>query len=99
MDQAVISLVDKDSLRNRLNGVYEAIKQYYKANLAARVAEANDKAASIAQAAKDANQGVVVVNINFGGDAKVGKKIQERMASIHAGGSFFLLSPDADGEK
>lgn len=99
MDQAVISLVDKDSLRNRLNGVYEAIKSYYKANMAARVAEANEKAVSIAQAAKDANQGVVVVNINFGGDAKVGKKIQERMTAIHSDGSFFLLSPDADGEK
>jgi len=99
VDQAIISLVDKDNLRNRLNGVYETIKQFYKANIAARVAEASEKAASIAQSAKDTNLAVAVINIDFGGDAKVAKKIQERIRSIYTDGSFFLLSPDADGEK
>jgi len=99
VDQAIISLVDKDNLRNRLAVVYETIKQFYKANIATRVAEASEKAAQIAQSTKDANQGVAVINIDFAGDAKVGKKIQERIRAIYADGSFFLMSPDTDGEK
>ncbi len=56
MDLATISLVDKEALRVKLAAIYETIKVYYKASVAARVAAANVKAEELAKSALDNNQ-------------------------------------------
>jgi alanyl-tRNA synthetase len=56
VDQAVISLVDKEALRLRLTAIYETIKAYYKVSLARKVAEASVLAEEAAKAAATSNQ-------------------------------------------
>jgi alanyl-tRNA synthetase len=56
VDQAVISLVDKEALRVRLATIYETIKAFYKVSLARKVSEASILAEEAAKAAITCNQ-------------------------------------------
>jgi hypothetical protein len=42
---------------------------------------------------------VVVINVEFGADGKVAKKLLDRMRAVHADGSFFVASLDEESEK
>ncbi len=41
---------------------------------------------------------MVVINVEFGADGKVAKKLLDRMRVLHPEGSFFVASPDEEGE-
>lgn len=51
MDQAVVSLVDKEVMRKKLNAIFETIRAYNKANSAVKLNAANSKAEEVAQQA------------------------------------------------
>ena len=99
MDQAVISLVDKESMRLRLNAVFEKIRSYFKANLSNVIAAANAKAEEVAKKALEADVEVVIAQIEFGADGKIAKKIYEKLISIKPNASYFLLSTDEESDK
>ncbi len=40
-----------------------------------------------------------MINIEFGADGKVAKKLLDRMRAIHSEGSFFVSSLDEENEK
>lgn len=51
VDQAVVSLVDKEIMRKKLNAIYETIRGYNKANAAIKLNAATSKAEEVAQRA------------------------------------------------
>mmetsp|Transcript_14718 Transcript_14718/g.32206 ORF Transcript_14718/g.32206 Transcript_14718/m.32206 type:complete len:1030 (-) Transcript_14718:4-3093(-) len=99
VDGAVVSLVDKDSMRTRLAGLYETMKAYFKANQASKVLEATSLAQQAAEAAAASNQAVLVLAVEVGADGKVAKKLIEGMRAISPQTSFLLASLDDDREK
>jgi hypothetical protein len=42
---------------------------------------------------------VVIAVIDFGADGKVARKIYEKLKSVNPEASYFVVSPDDDGEK
>ena len=99
VDTASVSLVDKELMKKTLNTVYETIKAYNKSNLAEKLVKANVTAESVAKAAVAQEKALVVVQIDFGADGKVAKKIHDKLKGEHAEGSFFVASYDDDEEK
>lgn len=99
IDQALVSLVDKDRLRAKLNTIYEVIRNYNKANVANRLNAAMSVAEKLGADAVQSNKDAIVASVDIGADGKVAKKIQEKLRALHARGSFFLVSIDDDGEK
>jgi alanyl-tRNA synthetase len=99
VDQALVSLTDKEAMKNKLNAIYEVIKVYNKNNLANKLYVANVKSEEVAQEAKNQNKALVVTVIDFGADGKVAKKIHDKLKAVHTEGSFFVISADEDGEK
>lgn len=96
-EQALISLVDKDILRTKLQNIYDTIiKTYNKALEAERAAEATTAITALAEKAKTESKACVIVNLDFGSDSKVVKKIQDLYKSIHADGSLFVISQDSN---
>eukprot|EP00981_Chlorochromonas_danica_P003570 scaffold659_cov192-Ochromonas_danica.AAC.83 len=99
VDQAVVSLVDKEVMRKKLNAIFETIRAYNKANSAVKLNAANSKAEEVAQQALNTRKAIVIANIDFGADGKVARKIYEKLKSVHPSGSFFVVSADDDGER
>lgn len=91
------------------------IKGYLKATAAKRIKIAEAKAAqvglrSMAEALAGSTMGamgvpaggcdgIIVVQIDFGSDCKVAKKIQEKLKGYNTLGSFFIASLDEEGDK
>ena len=99
IDQAVISVVDKEDLKSRISVVNDRIKVWYKANLAARVAEASSLCDRITSEALAVGKNVVVMQVDMGGDGKMAKKIHESVRKIHSSASFMLVSVDEEADK
>jgi hypothetical protein len=99
VDQALVSLVDKELMKEKLNKVFETIKVFNKANLVEKVNSASVRAEEIAQAAKAAAKQLVVCQVDFGSDGKVAKKIHDKLKAAHNEGSFFVISLDEDDDK
>ena len=99
VDQALVSLTDKEAMKNKLNAIYEIIKAYNKNNLANKLNVANVKSEEVAKEANSQGKALVVAVIDFGADGKVAKKIHDKLKAVHADGSFFVISADEDGEK
>jgi alanyl-tRNA synthetase len=99
LDQAVISVVDKENIRQRVAGLTEKLKVWFKANLATRVAEATVVCEKVTADALAANKSVVCMQVDFGGDGKLAKKIQEAARKVHVNGSFMILSIDEEADK
>lgn len=99
VDQAMVSIVDKDRMRAMLKGIYETLRQYFKANAAQKISAANEQIEVMAAQAVASNQGVVVVHLEIGADGKVAKKIQDKFKGLHPSGSFFLATFDEEVEK
>lgn len=99
VDNAVVSLVDKEKMREKQKKILENIKAWEKANSATRIANAGLKAETTAKEALAASVPVVVMQLEIGNDGKVAKKIQEKLVSINANASYFIASIDEEGEK
>jgi len=99
VDQAVVSLVDKEKMRAELAAIAEALKVYNKALSATRVAAALSAIDSIAETAVASSQAFVVEAMDFGADGKVAKKIQDKFRAIHGEGTLLLASMDEEGER
>lgn len=99
VDQAVVSLVDKNEMRKKISNIAESLKIWMKQETAAQSAEAAKTAERVALAAKDVNDTVVVAQFEFGQDGKLGKKMYDVMQSIHSTASYFLISLDEESEK
>jgi hypothetical protein len=63
------------------------------------LSEATGLAESIAAKAKESNEVAIVAQIEFGSDAKVVRKIHEKLKSIHPTASYFVASFDDELEK
>eukprot|EP01041_Mallomonas_annulata_P001725 gene1725-3341_t len=99
VDQTVVSLVDKEKMRSELVGISDSLKVWMKTLAASRTASAMVKIESIANEALSASKSVVIESMEFGGDGKVAKKIQEKYRSIYADGTLFLVSLDEQEDK
>mmetsp|Transcript_21570 Transcript_21570/g.29691 ORF Transcript_21570/g.29691 Transcript_21570/m.29691 type:complete len:985 (+) Transcript_21570:57-3011(+) len=99
VDQAFVSLVDKDVMRSKLAQVYEVVKTFLKSAEAAKLAAATTSAEEVAKIALEKQQSVVVAQIEFGADGKVVRKIHDKLKSIHSEASYFIASFDDEGEK
>ncbi|GLE11738.1 hypothetical protein PINS_up024338 [Pythium insidiosum] len=85
LDAALISLPTKDQLRKQLDGLVDRVKKIKK-ELAAR-------ARPTATKAQEAGQEIVVIQLDVGTDAKLGRDMLEPCAS------FMIVSTDADANK
>eukprot|EP01033_Poteriospumella_lacustris_P008915 gene8914-6400_t len=98
-EQAVVSLVDKEIVKNKFAALFDRIKAYNKAHEAQKLTVAMESITQLAQAAAAAGQTGIVAAIDFGADGKVAKKIFEKAQTVLGDGSFFVVSPDAEGER
>lgn len=99
IDQAAISVVDKEALRQRISVVNDRVKTWSKANLAARVAEASVLCDKVTADALAASKTIIVMQVDMGGDGKMAKKIHESVKKIHATASFMIVSIDEEADK
>ena len=99
VDQAVVSLVDKEKMRAKQGVIQETLKAWNKSMAAERTVAASAAAQALATEAKALGKEAVVCMLEFGADGKVAKKIQDTCKAIYPEGSFFIASLDEEGEK
>ena len=99
IEPSLISIVDKESLRQRVAAIYEKLKAWSKANLAVRVSEASAQCEKLTSDALAANKSIICVQVDFGGDGKLAKKLYDSMIKIHPSASFLFASVDEEAEK
>jgi alanyl-tRNA synthetase len=99
IDQAVVSLVDKELIKAKVNAVYEKIKVFNKANEALKLNSAMETITQLAHTAQSQGDKAVIATIDFGADGKVAKKIFEKAKSIVSDIAVFVASPDAEEER
>lgn len=99
IDQAMVSMVDKEKMRTALGKVQDALKVWWKANAASKLAEASVTAEGTAKELLAKNQRVAVVRIDIGSDGKAAKKLQDIMVKAHPEGSFLIVSNDEANDK
>ncbi|KAI9918256.1 hypothetical protein PsorP6_011987 [Peronosclerospora sorghi] len=99
LDQALVSLPLKDKLRKHVDRLVRRVKQIQKDAAAARAATGVRDAVAEATKAKAAGQELVVVQLDVGTDARLGREMLEAMRSVLPTGSFLILSTDADAHK
>jgi len=96
VDVAVVSVVDKDRMRNMLNKIFEKIKAYNKANASTRLNNAIQSITALAQKSLEQNKPVIVATIDCGNEAR---KIHDKLVEINPKASSFIIAMDDDGEK
>lgn len=94
VDECVTSLTRKNQLRKQLSGLIDRAKKYNKEAAAARMASGVTDAQAAAQTALEAGQHHVVVSLQVGSDAKLGRDMLEAMTKINPIGSFMIISTD-----
>jgi alanyl-tRNA synthetase len=99
LDAALISLPTKEMLRKQLDKLVERVKKIKKEAAAARAANGVHDAEVEAQKAKANNQEIVVLKMEVGTDAKLGREMLEAMSKIIENGSFMIFSTDPDANK
>jgi len=99
VEPSVISVVDKDVLRQRMATIYDKLKVWSKANLAARISEANAQCEKITTDAVASKKSVVCIQADFGADGKIARKMFESAQKIHPTASFLFAGLDEDSEK
>lgn len=99
VDAAVVSLVDKETMRGKLSKIYETIRAFHKASLATRIADASALAEQRARTAKEQGKGVVLLQLEIGADGKIAKKLHEKLKKVYIEGSYFVASLDDDMER
>lgn len=97
LDQAVISLVQKDILRRALGKTVDRIKKYKKAQGVERSKAGLVRAKEAAIKALASGQAYVLVQLDdVGTDAKLGREMLQTMNAEHPEGHFMILSTDVD---
>jgi len=99
IEPSLISVVDKEILRQRVAAIYEKLKAWSKANLAVRVGEASAQCEKVTTEALAASKAIICVQVDFGGDGKLAKKLHESVRKIHPTASFMFASVDEEAEK
>ncbi|KAJ0401965.1 hypothetical protein P43SY_002012 [Pythium insidiosum] len=99
LDAALISLPTKDQLRKQLDGLVDRVKKIKKELAAARAANGVRDATAEATKAQEAGQEIVVIQLDVGTDAKLGRDMLEAMRKVIPTGSFMIVSTDADANK
>lgn len=99
IDRAVVSLVDKDRMRNQLQIIHDKLRSWLKSSIAERTEAALSKITLLSEDALQTQKKILVEAIDFGGDGKIAKKIQDKFRSIVPDGSLFLASLDDDETK
>ncbi|TMW68046.1 hypothetical protein Poli38472_007718 [Pythium oligandrum] len=99
LDAALISLPTKDKLRKQLDGLVDRVKKIKKEQAAARAANGVRDADAEANKAKEAGQEFVIIKLDVGTDAKLGRDMLEAMTKVVENGSFMIFSTDADANK
>ena len=99
IDQAMVSMVDKEKMRAALGKVQDALKVWWKANAASKLAEASVTAEETAKELLAKNQRVAVVRIDIGSDGKAAKKLQDILVKAYPEGSFLIVSNDEANDK
>jgi hypothetical protein len=95
----MVSMVDKERMRAALGAVQDALKVWWKANAAKKIAEASVTAESTAKDMLANNQRIAVIRIDIGSDGKAAKKLQDILTKHHPEGSFLIVSNDEPNDK
>mmetsp|Transcript_27496 Transcript_27496/g.26307 ORF Transcript_27496/g.26307 Transcript_27496/m.26307 type:complete len:1010 (+) Transcript_27496:145-3174(+) len=99
VDQAVVSLVDKEAMRGKQLKISEILKVWLKASSAERTAQAGVVAEGLATKAKTDKKVLIISLLEFGADGKIAKKIQDTCRKEHPEGTYFIASLDDEGAK
>lgn len=99
LDSVLISLPAKDKLRKQLDKLVDRVKKIKKEAAAARAANGVRDATAEATKAKEAGLDIIIVKMEVGTDAKLGREMLEAMSKILPTGSFMIFSLDADANK
>jgi alanyl-tRNA synthetase len=99
IDQAVVSLSDKDGLRKAQTVVNNNLKVYNKELLATRKATAIEFSEQAGQEAAAGNIPVLINTVNFGADGKIAKTMQDIIKKHSPLTSNFFCSLDATDSK
>lgn len=99
LDCALISLPTKDALRKQVDAFVERVKKLQKEEAAARAANGVRDAGVEATKAKEAGGEFVIVQMDVGTDAKLGRDMLEAMRQIIPTGSFMIFSKDSNANK
>lgn len=99
LDCALISLPTKDALRKQVDAFVERVKKLQKEEAAARAANGVRDAGVEATKAKEAGSEFVIVQMDVGTDAKLGRDMLEAMRQIIPTGSFMIFSKDSNANK
>ncbi|KAL8003229.1 putative translation protein, beta-barrel domain superfamily [Plasmopara halstedii] len=99
LDQALISLPLKDTLRKQMDSLVERVKKIKREAAAARAANGVRDAVAEATKAKEAGKEIVVVKFDVGTDSRLGREMLDAMSKIIPNGSFMIFSTDPDANK
>ncbi|ETW04010.1 alanine-tRNA ligase [Aphanomyces invadans] len=99
LDTALISLPRKEALKQQLNDLIEKIKAWQKEEAAARAAAGVANVKALVAAAKASGEEFVVLSLDVGAEAKLGRELLDAAVEVYPDGSFFIFSVDADRTK
>ena len=99
IDQAVVSLSDKEGLRAAQSVVNTLLKAYNKDLLASRTATAIEFSEQAGRAAAANNTPVLINTVNFGADGKIAKTMQDIIKKHSPLTSNFFCSLDTNDTK
>ncbi|RHY92876.1 hypothetical protein DYB35_001529 [Aphanomyces astaci] len=99
LDTALISLPRKEALKHQLNNLIDKIKAWQKDEAAARAAAGVAHVQTLVAAAKANGDEFVVLSLDVGAEAKLGRELLDAAVQVHPDGSFFIFSVDADRTK
>jgi alanyl-tRNA synthetase len=99
IDQAMVSMVDKEKMKVVAGVIAESLKVWWKAEAVAKLEGATVTAEATATELLAGGQKVAVVRIDIGSDGKAAKKLQDIMVKAHPEGSFLIVSNDEAGDK
>jgi len=96
VDQAVVSLVDKDHMREELTRLFARIKVFNKSQASSKLSNALNQAANLGNVMHTNGKDILVAQLDCGNDAR---KIHEKLLETNPNASSFLLYLDDDMEK
>jgi len=96
LDKLVISQVTKNALRKELDGLVNRVKKFKKALMKQREKSAVGDCSALAKEAKAKGEEFLVVKLEVGTNAKLGRQMMSAMSKEHETGSFMVFSVDED---
>ena len=99
IDQAVVSLSDKEGLRQAQTVVNNNLKVYNKELLAKRTADAIEFAEQAGKQAAEGSTPVLINTVMFGADGKIAKTMQDIIKKHSPQTSNFFCSLDTNDTK